>query len=87
MAVIEKKSWPDKFDEDQKVSCDFRLADFDLQAGDTVKFKEWDPKTKKYSGREYEKKVKRVTKHESPLRYWTPEQINQYGMYLIEWED
>lgn len=84
--LIEKKIWPDKFDEDQKLPVDFRLADFELNAGDKIKFREWDPKIQQYSGREYVKTVKRVTMHESPTRYWTPEEIQKHGMYLIEWE-
>lgn len=57
------------FDTDQKLPVDFRIADFNLKDGDLIRFREWDPKTKKYSGREYIKTVKRVTKHESPTYY------------------
>ena len=85
--IIEKKIWPDKFDTDIELSLDFRLADFDLNSGDKIKFKEWDPQTKKYTGREYTKTVKKVIRCESPMRYWKPEEMKKYGLYLMEFDD
>ena len=40
----------------------------------------------KYTGREYTRKVKKVTKQESPTRYWTQEELEKHGIYIIEWE-
>ena len=74
------------FDTDQKLPVDFRIADFNLKDGDLIRFREWDPKTKKYSGREYIKTVKRVTKHESPTYYWKIEDLEKHGIYIIEWK-
>ncbi len=85
--IIEKKIWPDMFDTDQHLTLDFRLADFDLKPGDQIKFREWDPTSRKYTGREYLKTVKKVLKCESPTRYWKPEEMEKYGMYLLEWEE
>jgi len=48
MRIIIKKIWPDKFDLDKELTLDFRLADFDLEPGDEIIFKEWDPKTKQF---------------------------------------
>lgn len=87
MATIKKKIWPDMFDTDKKLTLDYRLADFDLKAGDRIVFQEWDPKTKQYTGREYIKKVKKVIKCESPTRYWSNKQLNKYGFHLMEFED
>lgn len=87
MKTIYKRIWPDMFDNDQKLPVDFRLADFDLNDGDEICFQEWDPVTKKYTGRQYTKIVKRVTKHESPTRYWTKDELDQHGLYLVEWEE
>jgi len=85
--IIEKKIWPDKFELDRSLTVDFRLADFSLQPGDIVIFKEWDPKTKKYTGREYKKIVKQAVKSPRTARYWTPEQMQEHGMWLIEWKE
>lgn len=75
------------FDQDKKLSLDFRLADFDLEPGDKIIFQEWNPETKKYTGREYTKEVKKVVKCESPTRYWTQEELEKHGLYLMEFED
>lgn len=85
MSIIEKKIWAEAFDEDKLLNVDFRLADFDLAEGDHIRFREWDPTTKEYTGREYVKIVKRATKSQSPTRYWTPEQLEKHGLYLLEW--
>ncbi|MFH1889407.1 MAG: DUF3850 domain-containing protein [Nanoarchaeota archaeon] len=84
--IIEKKIWPDKFDEDKTLTLDFRLADFDLEIGDTIRFREWDPETENYTGREFRKVVKQRILCESPTRYWTPQQMEEHGMYLLQWE-
>lgn len=86
MSIINKKIWPNMFENDRKLPVDFRLADFKLKDGDHICFQEWDPKTKKYTGRKYTKKVRRVTKHESPTRYWQPKDLEKHGMYIIEFE-
>jgi hypothetical protein len=87
MKVIEKKLWPDYFDADRNSPLDCKLADFDLQPGDQIKFREWNPETKKYTGREYVRTVKKVLKQETPERYWTSEQLKEHGIHLIQWND
>lgn len=74
------------FENDQKMPVDFRLANFDLENGDQIRFREWNPKTEQYTGREYTRTVKRVTKHNSPTRYWSKEELEEQGMYIIEFE-
>lgn len=87
MRIVNKKIWPEWFEADKKASVDFRLADFDLQNGDQIRYLEWDPVTKNYTGREYSKTVKRVTKHNSPTKYWKPQELEEKGLYLIEFEE
>lgn len=87
MAIIYKKIWPDMFDTDKNLSLDFRLADFKLKVGDRIIFREWDPKTKKYTGREYKKTVKKLIKCESPTRYWKKEELKKYGLWLMEFDE
>jgi hypothetical protein len=84
--IIIKKIWPDKFDIDKNLNLDFRLADFDLEEGDIIIFKEWNPDTKEFTGREYKKIIRKVIKTESPTRYWKPEEMLAHGMYLMEFE-
>jgi len=84
--IIEKKIWPNMFDNDKQMPVDFRLADFNLKEGDKIIFKEWDPEKKEYTGRKYTKTVKRATKHNSPTKYWSQEELEQQGLYIIEWK-
>jgi hypothetical protein len=87
MVLIEKKIWPDMFETDRDLSIDYRLADFELKDGDQIRFREWDPKTEEYTGREYMKTVRRVTRHNSPTRYWTREELEKHGFYIMEFEE
>lgn len=55
---IEKKTWPEFFEEilNGKKKFELRLADFDIKSGDILVLREWDPETKDYTGRKIEKK-------------------------------
>ena len=86
MKTIYKKIWPDKFDGDKDLSLDFRLADFNVEVGDEIIFQEWDPETKTYTGREYKKIIKNLIKCESPTRYWKVEELEKFGLHLMEFE-
>jgi len=61
---IEKKIWPDYFDKIKSGDKTFelRLADFKCKLGDVLILREWNPKTKEYSGRILEKEVTYVLK-------------------------
>jgi hypothetical protein len=82
--IIEKKVWPEYF---QKVlagdkTYELRLADFECNPGDTLILKEWDPKTKEYTGREIKKQVTYVGKTKG-YTFWTKEEIDKYGFQII----
>jgi len=84
MTRIEKKTWPELF---QKVlsgekNFDVRLADFECKTGDILVLREWDPKTKSYTGRNIEKKVTYVLKTKD-LKFFSKEDIEKYGFMVI----
>ncbi len=81
---IEKKVWPKYFQSilDGKKTYELRLADFDINEGDILILKEWNPKTKEYSGRAIEKKVTYVGKTKG-LTFWSKEEIEKYGYQII----
>lgn len=85
MAEIKKKCWPEFFElmASGKKNADMRLADFGLKAGDTLVLEEWDPKTKKYTGRKVSRKVRTVFKIDV-ARMHSLEEIRKNGFYLIE---
>ncbi len=86
--VIKKKCWPEYFDAiaSGKKKFEFRLADFEINDGDTLILQEYDPKTKTYTGRSAETTVTYVGKKTNPRDWtynWTPEQIEKYGFYIL----
>ena len=81
---IKKKTWPNYFQEvlDGKKKFEVRLADFDIEEGDILSLEEFDPKSKKYTGRKIDKKVVFVTKF-NPLDTHSVEQLKKFGLYEI----
>ena len=83
MRRIEKKTWPELFQDvlDGKKNFDLRLNDFDCEVGDILVFKEYDPNTKEYTGREIEKRIGYVLKTKDN-EFWKKEEIDKYG-YIV----
>jgi ribosomal protein S17 len=85
--TIEKKVWPEYFQRiiggDKKY--ELRLADFECGIGDVLLLKEWDPKTKEYTGREVSKEVTYVIKTKE-IEFWSQEEIDQYGFQIISFK-
>ena len=51
MTRVEKKAWPDLFEQvlNGSKAFDLRLADFDIKEGDTLLLEEWDSQKKEYT--------------------------------------
>ena len=81
---IENKCWPEFFQKilDGSKTDELRLADFDCTPGDVLVLREWDPKTKAYTGRVIEKTVTYVgtTKGQT---YWSQTDVDKYGFQII----
>ncbi len=90
MAIVKKKLWKEYFDAvvtgDKK--AEFRLGDTDIQPGDTLILEEWDKDKKEYTGRSTEKRVTYVSrfKLDDIDRFWTKEEVAQYGVQIISME-
>ena len=84
---IEKKIWPEYFQQvlDGNKTFELRLDDFEINEGDTLLLKEWDPNTKEYTGREIEKKVGYVGKWkiDDLTKFWPKEDIDKNGLQVI----
>ncbi len=82
---IKKKTWPQYFEKilSGEKNIELRLADFPLNKGDVLILEEYDPKTKKYSGRAIKKKVNNLVKF-NPAEAHSMEDIKKYGFYEIE---
>lgn len=88
MAYIKKKIWPEYFEAvtSGKKKFEVRLADFDVQEGDTLLLEEWDPKTKQYTGRKVEKNVSYVLKIDPNAFFGQEEEVKKKGLYVISIE-
>lgn len=87
MKKIEKKVWPEYFQEifDGKKTFEVRLNDFEIEEGDTMVLREWDPAARDYTGRELEKSVGYVGKWkiEDLEKFWPREEIDAKGIQVI----
>jgi len=83
--IIEKKTWPEYFKAIKRGDKNFelRLADFQVKIGDTLLLKEWNPKSKEYTGREIRKKVGYILKTKN-LNFHKAKEREKYGYYILE---
>ena len=88
MSTIEKKAWPESFREIAKDREHFevRLADFKIKEGDTLVFREWNPKTKKYTGKKLKFKVQKIVKVQLKKleKYYSKKDIEKHGFFVID---
>lgn len=84
---IEKKVWPKYFQSilDGKKTFELRLADFNVGEGDLLVLREWDPKTKEYTGRRLEKTVTYVLKTKD-ITFWPKEDVDKFGFQIISFK-
>ena len=85
MAVIKKKIWPEFFKavKSGKKKFELRLGDAAVREGDTLMLEEWDPKTKRYTGRSLEKKVGFVYRFKLNELFWQEADIKKHGLQII----
>lgn len=85
MKIIEKKTWPELFEQVRlrNKEFDLRLADFECELGDIMILKEWDPKTGKFTGRSIRRKVKYVLKTKDVEKFWKKSDIKKYGFQIM----
>ena len=85
MAIIRKKIWPKYFEQVKsgKKKFELRLADFRIKNGDILFLEEWNPKTKKHTGRKIKKKVNYVLKFKLN-DFNQKKEIERKGLYIIQ---
>ena len=85
--IIRKKAWSKIFEDvlSGKKRFDLRLADFDIKEGDTLILEEWNPETKKYTGRKLEKKAGYILKFDLD-KFGQKKQVEEKGLYVIQLE-
>lgn len=82
--IIKKKTWTEAFEKvlSGEKTFEFRLADWECKPGNVLILEEYDPKTKKYSGRKIEKIVTYVSKTKDQ-KYFSKEDVEKYGFQVI----
>lgn len=85
MAIVEKKIWPGPFERivSGEKRYELRLDDFEINEGDTLLLREWDPRSKEYTGRQLEKRVKHISDFKISDLPWSQEEIEEKGLKII----
>ena len=71
------------FEKDKDNELEARLAKFDLDKGDIIRFHETDNKGKR-TGRHYDKKVVNFHKIHKATKYWKKKDLLKYGLYIFQ---
>jgi ASC-1-like (ASCH) protein len=81
---IEKKIWPEYFGMVKSGTKNFelRLADFRCKPGDVLVLREWNPRSREYTGRRIEKRVREVFRTKGQ-RFYTKKDVDRYGFQVI----
>lgn len=89
MTTIRKKCWPEWFEKfcSGERTLEIRLADFDLKTNDILILEEYNPETKKYTGRKASFKCKKVEHSaQNPLQFYKIEDVKKHSFWIIELE-
>lgn len=87
MATINKKVWSEYFEQilSGKKKLELRLADFEVNEGDTLILEEWDKDKKEYTGRKIEVVATYILKTKGQT-FWPEEEVGKYGFQVIQFE-
>ncbi len=87
MATIKKKVLPEYFELilSGEKKLELRLADFEINKGDTLILEEWNKDKGEYTGRRVEVVANYILKTKN-VSFWTPEEIEKYGFQIIQFK-
>lgn len=87
MATIHKKVWKEYFEKiiSGKKKFELRLADFDVNEGDTLILEERDKDKQEYTGRKIETTTTYILKTKD-VSFWSQEDIDKYGFQIIQFD-
>ena len=87
MHVIHKKVWPEYFEKilSGKKKLELRLADFDINEGDTLVLEEWDNKKQEYTDRKINVIATHILKTKGQT-FWPQEEVDKYGFQVIQFK-
>ena len=87
MTTIHKKVWREYFEKiiSGKKKLELRLADFEVNEGDTLVLEEWDKDKKEYTGRKVEVVATYILKTKGQI-FWSSEEVEKHGFQIIQFE-
>lgn len=87
MAIIHKKVWTEYFTQilSGKKKLELRLADFEINEGDTMVLEEWDKEKQEYTGRKIEVIATYIIKTKDQT-FWPKDEVDKYGFQIIQFE-
>lgn len=87
MATIHKKVWREYYEKiiSGQKKFELRLADFEINEGDSLILEEWDKDKKEYTGRKLEVVATYIFKTKNQT-FWSSEEIEKYGFQIIQFE-
>lgn len=74
------------FEKDRDNRLEARLAKFELQKGDVLRFHEINKNSKK-TGRYYDREVKDFHKIHKATKYWSKKDLTKYGIYILDLDE
>lgn len=85
--TIKKKILPEYFEKiaSGEKKFELRLADWEINPGDTLILEEWDPQQKDYTGRTLTTTASYILKTKD-CDFWPQEDIDKYGFQVIQFE-
>jgi len=85
--IIRKKTWKDLFEKiiTGEKKFDVRIADFEINEGDTLVLEEWNEDKKEYTGRKAEVIASYILKTKD-MEFWSQEDIEKYGFQVIQFD-
>ena len=87
MATIHKKVWCEYFKQiiSGEKKFELRLADFNVNEGDTLVLEEWNKDKERYTGRKIEVVATYILKTNNQT-FWSPKEVEKYGFQIIQFE-
>jgi len=87
MAIIHKKVWTEYFILilSGKKKLELRLADFEINEGDTMVLEEWDKEKQEYTGRKIEVVATYILRTKDQT-FWPQSEVDKYGFQIIQFE-
>lgn len=85
MNIIEFNLPKAYFEKDRNNRLEARIAKFNVEKGDILRFNEIDENDQK-TGRYYDREVKDFHKIHKATKYWSKEDLTEFGLYIFELE-